>query len=89
MVKKRVVYQNIDFKTMELIYIEVGRRIKEARVSNSLTQQELSNRINLSRTSITNLEKGFQKITLHTLFEISLALDVDVHSLLPSDLDET
>jgi transcriptional regulator with XRE-family HTH domain len=84
MAKKRDIYQNIDYQTMGLIYVEIGRRIKKARLNQNLTQQDLSNRINLSRTSITNLEKGFQKVTLHTLFEISLALKVDVHSLLPN-----
>jgi transcriptional regulator with XRE-family HTH domain len=88
MVRKRVVYQNVDLGTMNLIYSEIGRRIKEARVSKGFTQRELSDRVKLSRTSITNLEKGFQKITLHTLFEVSLALDVGVYSLLPSGLDE-
>ncbi|MFX3637406.1 MAG: helix-turn-helix domain-containing protein [Candidatus Pristimantibacillus sp.] len=80
-------YKLIDQKTVELIFSEIGTRIRKERKKKKLTQKELSDRIRLSRTSITNIEQGFHKISVHTLFEISIVLDVDVHSLLPKIID--
>lgn len=48
-----------------------------------MTQDELAKLVRLSRTSITNVEKGRQKLLLHTLADIAAALDVDIASLLP------
>jgi transcriptional regulator with XRE-family HTH domain len=70
----------------ESFYEEVGRRIREARKRRKprLTQQGLADLVALTRTSITNVEKGRQKLLLHTLADIASALEVDPASLLPS-----
>jgi transcriptional regulator with XRE-family HTH domain len=67
-------------------YEEVGRRIRAARkrVSPRMTQQGLANLAALTRTSITNVEKGRQKVLLHTLADIATALQVEPGSLLPT-----
>jgi transcriptional regulator with XRE-family HTH domain len=66
-------------------YEEVGRRVRDARTRRkpALTQEELADRVGLTRTSITNLEKGRQKFLLHTLIDIAEALQVQPSSLLP------
>ena len=66
-------------------YEEVGRRIREARKNRkpSLTQEGLAELVSLTRTSITNLEKGRQKFLVHTLADIATALHVPASSLLP------
>lgn len=69
----------------KLLYQEVGSRIKHARGPRK--QQEIADAVGLSRTSITNIEQGRQKILLHTLFEIASALKVAPQELLP-DLDQ-
>jgi transcriptional regulator with XRE-family HTH domain len=71
-------------------YEEVGRRIREARLKRKpkLTQQGLAKQVSLTRTSITNVEKGRQKILLHTLADIASALLVDPISLLPAPANE-
>ena len=68
-------------------YEEVGRRIRDARLQRKpkLTQLGLANLVSLTRTSITNVEKGRQKILLHTLADIANALHVQPASLLPAD----
>jgi transcriptional regulator with XRE-family HTH domain len=73
-------------KYREAFYQEVGRRIREARTRHKppLTQEGLAELVSLTRTSITNVEKGRQKILLHTLAEIASALQVDPASLLPT-----
>lgn len=67
-------------------YAEVGRRIRDARKRRKppLTQEELAGSVSLTRTSITNVEKGRQKFLLHTLADIAAALHVEPVSLLPA-----
>lgn len=49
-----------------------------------MTQQKLGNLVGLSRTSITNIEKGRQHVSLHHLYAIAGALEVSPEALLPS-----
>ena len=48
-----------------------------------MTQEKLGRMVGLSRTSITNIEKGRQHIALHQLFDLANALNVQPHVLLP------
>ena len=48
-----------------------------------MTQDAVADRVSLSRTSITNIEKGRQHISLHMLFHLSAAVGVDPHELIP------
>jgi transcriptional regulator with XRE-family HTH domain len=72
-------------------YEEVGRRIRQARLRRipKLTQQGLADLVSLNRTSITNVEKGRQKILLHTLADIANALQVNPASLLADSYAES
>lgn len=63
-------------------YQEVGRKILRAR-KGRMTQEDLGERVSLTRTSITNIEKGRQKILLHTLVDIAGALGIAPATLLP------
>ena len=63
-------------------YAAVGQRIAKLRTGR-LTQEALANRTGLTRTSIINIEKGRQQILLHTLMDISRALQVPVGDLIP------
>lgn len=67
----------------EGIYAEVGRRIRERRREKKMTQNMLGSAISLGRTSVANIERGRQKLLLHTLLEIALALEVDPSELIP------
>lgn len=68
----------------DLVYQHVGSRVRTRRTHLGLSQGELANRVNLQRTSITNLEKGRQKVPLHVLYDVAEALDVEINTLLPS-----
>ena len=48
-----------------------------------MTQERLGTLVGLSRTSITNIEKGRQHVPLHQLYRIADALDVTPTMLLP------
>ncbi len=64
-------------------YVEVGRRIRSARMSIGMTQSQLGIKVGLTRTSITNLEAGRQRLPLHTFAAIEKnALGVASGSLL-------
>jgi transcriptional regulator with XRE-family HTH domain len=65
------------------IYEEFGRGLRRARKAANLTQEALAERIGLSRTSITNIEKGRQHVSLHMLFSLSSAVGVEPAELLP------
>ena len=64
-------------------YIELGERIKTARTTIGLKQEAFADYLNLSRASIVNIEKGRQHPPIHTLWDISKILGVDVIELLP------
>lgn len=48
-----------------------------------MTQEALGRIVSLTRTSITNIEKGRQKVLLHTLADIAAALETEPGRLLP------
>jgi transcriptional regulator with XRE-family HTH domain len=58
-------------------YSQFGKNVRSCRGDLNLTQEELSARLNLSRSSIANIELGRQKILLHQLFDLAKALEVD------------
>lgn len=65
-------------------YAELGSRIARARKSHNLTQGELADIVQLTRTSITNIEKGRQKVLAHTVATLAAALSLDVAALMPT-----
>jgi len=66
------------------IYIIIGENIQRARNKVNIKQDELASKVQLGRTSITNIEKGKQKILIHTLYQIAFALGVPIQDLLPN-----
>jgi transcriptional regulator with XRE-family HTH domain len=65
------------------IYVDFGRKVRSARRTAGISQGELGRRIGLSRTSVTNVERGVQQVYVHTLCRIAKALDVAVAELVP------
>jgi transcriptional regulator with XRE-family HTH domain len=68
---------------MDLLYKEFGRLLRKSRKEAQLTQGEVAERVGLSRTSITNIERGRQHVLLHQLFLLAAAVGVDPTELLP------
>lgn len=52
--------QNMDFSNIRVsdVKIEIGTLIKKMRTNRKLTQEELAKRLNLSRITIQNIERG-------------------------------
>ena len=68
---------------MDGLYKEFGRRLRKSRTEAKLTQQQVADRVKLTRTSITNIERGSQHIALHQLFLLADAVGVSPVDLLP------
>lgn len=66
------------------VYVSFGVAVRNARIKAGLTQQELADRIGLSRPSIANVETGRQQVLLGDLYEYAAALGVSPKSLFNS-----
>ena len=73
------------------LYMVIGQKIKAARkdLEGSLSQQELADRLGVSRTSIVNIEGGKQRPPIHLLWRIAEALGTDIPLLIPSHSEFT
>jgi transcriptional regulator with XRE-family HTH domain len=67
----------------ELLYKRIGERLRARRVELGLGQADIAKAARLSRTSVTNLEQGRQKVPLHILYRICAALDIEVGTIVP------
>ena len=68
-------------------YMELGARIKDARIKADLNQEVLAQQLNLTRASIVNIEKGRQRPMIHTLIEIAEILNTNLSLLLLGNLE--
>ena len=65
------------------LYSHIGEQLKMHREKIGITQSELAERVQLERTSITNIERGKQKLPIHVLFGVCRALGVNPSEVLP------
>src|SRR5580704_1025560 len=70
-------------KLMDDLYGQFGRQFRAARKDAGLTQQEIAERVGLTRTSITNIERGIQHISLRQLYLLAAAVGLHPAQLLP------
>jgi transcriptional regulator with XRE-family HTH domain len=70
------------------LYAEFGQLVRRHRQRLGLTQDQLAERIALARTSITNIERGRQKILLHQLFQLAESMGVSPEAILPTSQPE-
>lgn len=69
--------------TPDQIYETFGANLRAQRDHAGYTQQSFADRSGFSRTSISNIETGRQRILLHHIYDFASILDVPVQSLLP------
>jgi transcriptional regulator with XRE-family HTH domain len=67
----------------DVLHAALGKRIREQRESSNLTQAELADRVKISRTSLTNMESGRQRVLVDQLYRLAGALAVGPEDLLP------
>lgn len=63
-------------------YVALGKRIKNKRIENKLTQEQLGELCELSAAHIGHIERGTRILSVDVLFRIAQVLNVSVDSLL-------
>lgn len=67
------------------IYKIVGENLASARKSRlKITQSDMAKRLNLTRTSISNIERGKQKAPLSLIYMYCLEVDKEITDILPN-----
>jgi len=72
---------------MTVNYKLIGKRIKEIRCQNHMTQAELAEKADISDNYISRIERGVKKASLGALIKIARAFDTPLDSLV--FVDET
>ena len=66
------------------MYEEIGRRIRNQRKFRRMTQQQLSELSDISPSFLGHIERGTRKLSVETLYRISVALDCSIDELMPN-----
>ena len=64
------------------LYKQLGETIRARREKAGMTQEGLAKAVRLSRTSVTNIERGRQQLLVHQLLDFATALRAKPHELL-------
>jgi len=68
---------------MPAMYRDVGRLVRAFRRKRKLSQEALAQRVGHTRTSITNIEAGRQRIPLDLVYKFANVLEIEVRELIP------
>lgn len=66
------------------VYPAVGDRCRIARERAGMTRDDLAAHLGMSTSSIVQLESGYQRLPLETLYMLAAVLGTDIHAVLPS-----
>ena len=67
----------------------IGQRIAALRKEAGLTQEELSERVGSTKSTISRIESGHERASLQRLIEIADALDADVRDFFATLVEDT
>jgi transcriptional regulator with XRE-family HTH domain len=68
----------------EALYLEFGARVKASRLDLGLRQEAVAEHLSLSRTSVSNIEAGRQRLLLHQAVALAELFSVRLDDLVPS-----
>lgn len=63
------------------VLIKFGKRVKELRIKQNISQEKLAEKANVHRTYIGMIERAEKNITLINIEKIAKALDVNINDL--------
>ena len=66
---------------MENINIKFGKRVKELRLGENISQEELAFRCQLSKNYVSDVERGTRNITLKVVEKFAIGLKVPISYL--------
>lgn len=73
-------------KTPSHVDHQVGRRIRQARRAAKLTQGQLGDKIGLTFQQVQKYEKGVNRVSAGTLYEIAKVLDIPISWFFDEDV---
>lgn len=65
-----------------VVFLSIGEKVKYYRLNNKMTQQGLSNKINVSRKTVSSWENNRSKPDIQTIIDLSSLFHVDVNELI-------
>lgn len=71
---------------MEIDYVSIGKRIRERRIVEKMTQAELAELSGVEPSNISHIERAATKVSLPTLLQIANALNVSLDELVCGSL---
>jgi transcriptional regulator with XRE-family HTH domain len=77
------VRQGVAFMSLEPLYRSIGSVIRAKRRQRDWSQEELAQKLMISRGTLANIEGGRQRVLVHQLYAIAAALDLKPLDLLP------
>jgi len=72
---------------MEINYSEIGKSIREHRIKQGFTQEQLSEYADFSPGYLSKIENGFSKPSLETLLALSFSLGIPINEIVYSELN--
>ncbi len=78
---KLVLHTEISIMTKKSVSIKFGERVREIRVSQNLSQEQLADLAHVHRTYIGMIERAEKNITLVNIEKIANALNVNIIEL--------
>ncbi len=69
-----------------LDYEQIGKQVKIARIQAGVTQEYLAEKIKISTTHLSNVERGTTKVGLNVIVNISKTLRVSLDTLLCNEV---
>jgi len=69
--------------------MDIGKKIRALRLGNGLTQEELANRLELTKGYISQLENNLTSPSMQTLFSILEVLGTDIHEFFSKEEEQT
>lgn len=70
-------------QSIDAFYIHVGEKVRFQRKKARMDQETLSRHLNLSRTTLINIEKGRQRLSLEHAWLAAKILGISIEDLLP------
>lgn len=74
---------DITEEAVNRFYVELGARIRNARTTKKISQQELAEAVGLKRSSIANIEAGRQRSVVHLIVLVGQTLELSPDELFP------
>lgn len=72
-----------------MLYERIGRRVRRLRLLSELTQEQLSHKAGISLSFLGHIERGSRKLSVDTLYRLSIALNCSADELMDTGMHYT